>query len=180
LKSSGEEIAAVIERIRKSQGLDDIDAKGQIEPELVAALSKFNKVWTLTKFLESKTEIFEKAPDVEAEGISKLQAQFFLQARAAYTSLDAKEGSASTIAIYILPDQIPNNVFSNIQRYMTAICSPLAKLVEEDSKHVRQDRYTMQLVSLGTARGKRGYQWQILDDDKWAVFIRVVLASRNM
>jgi hypothetical protein len=166
LKSSEQEIDAVIERIRNSKGLDDTDAKSQIEPELVAALSKFNQGWKLDKFLVSKTKIFEKAPDVEAEGISKLQAQFFLQARAAYTSLDAPEGSVPTIAIHILPDVIPSSVFSNIRNYMAATCVPLMKLVEEAGKTVRQDRYTMQLISLGTPKGKRGHQWQKLDDEK--------------
>jgi hypothetical protein len=117
--------------LRKSQGLDDADAKSQIGPELVAALSKFNQGWRLDEFLERKTQIFKKAPDVEAEGISKLQAQFFLQARAAYTSLEATEGSVPTVAIHILPDEIPNSIFSNIQDYMTATCVPLAKLVEK-------------------------------------------------
>ena len=85
---------------------------------------------------------------------------------AAYTSLDAKEGPASTVAIHIPPDQIPNNAISNIQRYMATICGPLAKLAEEDSKNVRQDRYTTQFISLSVTRGKYGYQWQIIDDDK--------------
>jgi hypothetical protein len=49
---------------------------------------------------------------------------------------------------------------------MAATCVPLIKLVEEAGKTVRQDRYTMQLVSLGTARGKHGHQWQKLDDEK--------------
>ena len=159
LKSSEEEIDSVIERIRKNKGLDDADAKSQIEPELVAALSKFNKGWKLDKFLQGKTEIFKQPSDIEAEGISKLQAQFVLQARAAYTSLDAAEGSVPTVAIHILPDEIPSSVFSNIQNYMAATCIPLAKLVKEAGKTVRQDRYTMQLISLGTAMGKRGYQW---------------------
>jgi hypothetical protein len=115
LKSSEQETDTVIERIRNSKGLDDADAKSQIEPELVAAFSKFNQGWKLDKFLTSKTTIFERAPDVEAEGISKLQAQFFLQARAAYTSLDAPEGSVPTVAIHILPDEIPSSIFSNIR-----------------------------------------------------------------
>jgi hypothetical protein len=166
LKSSEQEIDTVIERIRNSKGLDDADAKSQIEPELVAALSKFNQGWKLDKFLTSKAHIFERALDVEAEGISKLQAQFFLQARAAYTSLDASEGSVPTVAIHILPDEIPSSVFSNIRNYMAATCVPLIKLVEEAGMTVRQDRYTMQLISLGTARGKRGHQWQKLDDEK--------------
>ncbi|KAF2259803.1 hypothetical protein CC78DRAFT_548039 [Lojkania enalia] len=89
LESSEREIQDVIERIRNSKGLDDADAKSQIEPELVAALSRFNRGWKLDKFLVNKTQTFGKAPNIEAEGISKLQAQFFLQARAAYTSLDA-------------------------------------------------------------------------------------------
>lgn len=78
LKASEQEIHDVIERIRKSQGLDDADAESQIEPELVAALSRFNRGWKLDKFLVNKTQIFGKAPDIKAEGISKLQAQFFL------------------------------------------------------------------------------------------------------
>jgi hypothetical protein len=116
--------------------------------------------------LASKTQIFKRTPDVEAEGISKLQAQFFLQARAAYTSLDAPEGSVPTVAIHILPDEIPSSVFSNIRNYMAATCVPLTNLVEEAGKAVRQDRYTMQLISLGTATGRRGNQWQKLDDEK--------------
>jgi hypothetical protein len=40
----------------------------------------------------------------------------------------------------------------------------LIELAKEGGKTVRQDRYMMQLVSLGSARGKRGYQWQKLDD----------------
>jgi hypothetical protein len=116
--------------------------------------------------LTSKTHIFKRAPDVEAEGILKLQAQFFLQARAAHTSLDASEGSVPTVAIHILPDEIPSSVFSNIRNYMAATCVPLIKLVEEAGKTVRQDCYTMQLISLGTTRGKCGHQWQKLDDEK--------------
>ncbi|CAI6342342.1 unnamed protein product [Periconia digitata] len=166
LKSSEQEIHDVIERIRNSRGLDDADAKSQIEPELVAALSRFNRGWKLEKFLVNKTQIFGKAPDIEAEGISKLQAQFFLQARAAYTSLDATEGSVPTVAVHILPDEIPSSVFNNIRNYMATTCTPLTKLVEETGKTVRQDRYTMQLISLCTARGKHGHQWQKLDDEK--------------
>jgi hypothetical protein len=164
LKSSEQEIDTVIERIRNSKGLDDADAKSQIEPELVAALSKVNQGWKLDKLLTSKTHIFERAPDVEAEGISKLQAQLFLQARAAYTSLDASEGSVPIVAIHILPDEIPSRVFSNIPDYIAATCVPLIKLVEEAGKTIRQDRYIMQLISLGTA--KCGHQWQKLDDKK--------------
>jgi len=166
LKASEQEIHDVIERIRKSQGLDDVDAKSQIEPELVAALSRFNRGWKLDKFLVNKTQIFGKAPDIKAEGISKLQAQFFLQARAAYTSLEAPEGSVPTVAIHILPDEIPSSVFNNVRNYIATTCIPLTKLVEEGGKTVRQDRYTMQLISLCTARGKCGPQWQRLDDEK--------------
>jgi hypothetical protein len=166
LKSSEQEIHEAIKRIRNSKGLDDADAKSQIEPELVAALSRFNRGWKLDKFLVNKTQIFGKAPDIEAEGISKLQAQFFLQARAAYDSLDAPEGSVPTVAVHILPDEIPSSIFNNIRNYMATTCFPLTKLVEEAGKTVRQDRYTMQLISLCTARGKRGHQWQKLDDEK--------------
>ena len=166
LKSSEQEIHDVIERIRNSKGLDDADAKSQIEPELVAALSRFNRGWKLDKFLVNKTQIFGKASDIEAEGISKLQAQFFLQARAAYTSLDAPEGSIPTVAVHILPDEIPSSVFDNIQSYMATTCIPLNKLVEKGGKTARQDRYTMQLISLCTTTGTLGHQWQKLDDGK--------------
>ncbi|PVH90438.1 hypothetical protein DM02DRAFT_502344, partial [Periconia macrospinosa] len=166
LKSSEKEIHDVIEMIRNSKGLDDADAKSQIEPGLVAALSRFNRAWRLDKFLANQTHIFEKASDIEAGGISKLQAQFFLQARAAYASLDATEGSAPTIAVHILPEKISSSALDNIRKYMAATRIPLSKLVEESGKTVRQDRYTMQLISLGTARGKGGHQWQKLDDEK--------------
>jgi hypothetical protein len=166
LKSSEEEIDAAIERIRSSKGLDDADAKSQIEPELVCALSKFNQGWKLDEFLTNKTNIFGNTPNVQAEGISKLQAQFYLQARAAYTSLDASEGSVPTVAMHILPDVIPSSIFNNIRNYLVAMCSPLPRLIAEAGKTVRQDRYTIQLISLGTSRGKCGDQWQKLDDEK--------------
>ena len=112
------------------------------------------------------TQIFGKEPDIEASGISKLKAQFFLHARAAYTSLDTPEGSIPTVAVHILPDEIPDSVFDNIQSYMATTWIPLNKLVEKGGKTTRHDRYTMQLVSLCTARERLGHQWQKLDDEK--------------
>jgi len=64
LKCGEAEIHGVIERLRKNQGLDDADAKSQIQPVLVAALSKFIRVWTLDEFLREKDKIFEAPPDV--------------------------------------------------------------------------------------------------------------------
>src|ERR1700712_2888037 len=54
LKSSEQEIETVIERIRNNKGLDDADAKSRIEPELVAALSKFNQGWRLERFWQTR------------------------------------------------------------------------------------------------------------------------------
>lgn len=158
LKSSKQEIHDVIEKIKNNKGLDDADTKSQIKPQLIAALSRFNQGWKLEKFLVNKTQIFGKAPDIKAEGISKLQAQFFLQARAAYTSLDAPKGSVPTVAVHILPEGIPSSIFNNIRNYIATTCILLIKLARETGKTVRQDRYTMQLISLSTARGKHRHQ----------------------
>lgn len=166
LKPIEQEIDNVIEMIRNSKGLDDSDAKSQIEPVLVAALSKFNRGWPLDKFLPNQTQIFGKTSDIEAGGISKLQAQFHLQTRAAYASLAATEGSVPTIAVHILPERISSSTLDNIRKYIAATRIPLSKLVGQAGKAVRQDRYMMQLISLGTARGNGGHQWQNLDDEK--------------
>ncbi len=76
-------------------------------------------------------------------------------------------GSMPTVAIHILPDSVPSSIFANIQRSMAAVRVPLSTLVDAGrsaGKPVRQDRYTIQLVSLGTSRRHCGAQWQIVDD----------------
>lgn len=167
LKSSAEEIDITIKRIQEHKELDDSDAKAQIEPQIVASLATFNKAWKLDEFLAKKTEIFSKRSDVEAQGISKLQAQFFLQAQAACTSMEGTEGSIPTIAIHLVPDKIPSTTFDNVKSYVGVTLNLVRNLlVEAPTKDAeRVDRYTMQIVSLGTlANG--GTQWRKLDDLK--------------
>ena len=166
LRTLAEAITRVIDKIEKSN-LDDNDDKAQIEPELVAGLSQFTQGWKLDDFLEKKTQIFAKESDVNAQSTSKLLAQFYLQVRAACTSLEDEDGAVPRISVLSLPDIIPRATFTTIQRYMKSAYMPLAQRVKEAGKEARQDLYTMMLISLGTVEGgANGGQWREMDDQK--------------
>ncbi|KAL0930275.1 uncharacterized protein CTRU02_212502 [Colletotrichum truncatum] len=164
ITTAEQRISTVIEKIRWNRDIGDVDVKNQIEPEVVAALSRFAKSWTLDEFLESQDQIMSEPSTVNAAGISKLQAQFILQAQVAQASLISDNGATPTVAISFLPDEIPNVTLINIKKQLKAVFVPLAKRVKESEKSLRQDLYTMQLVSLGTNHSKGGQQWRELDD----------------
>ncbi|KAL0929592.1 uncharacterized protein CTRU02_215491 [Colletotrichum truncatum] len=161
--TSEERIDAAINKIRHSREIGDSDAKSQVEPELVAALSRFTQEWPLDEFLMRKDEICDQAPTVTAEGISKLQAQFILQTRVAYASLTSETGAAPTVAISFVPDEIPNITLTNIKRHLKTVFDILSEEVNEFGKAMRHDLYTIQLISLGTTSSRGGGQWNILD-----------------
>ncbi|WQF76877.1 hypothetical protein CDEST_01891 [Colletotrichum destructivum] len=157
-------ISAVIDKVRWNRDIGDVDFKIQIEPEVVAGLSRFAKSWKLGEFVESHDQIMSESPTVVAAGISKLQAQFILQAQVAQASLTSDNGATPTVAISFLPDEIPNVTLINIKKQLKSVFVPLAKRVKESEKSLRQDLYTMQLVSLGSTYSKGGQQWKELDD----------------
>ncbi|KAK1966804.1 hypothetical protein LY78DRAFT_680657 [Colletotrichum sublineola] len=157
-------ITAVIDKIRWNRDIGDVDVKNQIEPEVVAALSRFAKSWQLGEIVASYDRIMNEAPTVMAAGISKLQAQFILQAQVAQASLTSDNGATPTVAISFVPDQIPNVTLINIKKQLKSVFVPLAERVKASEKSLRQDLYTMQLVSLGTTHSKGGQQWRELDD----------------
>lgn len=63
-----------------AQGSSDADIHNQVEPEIIANLSPFVETWNLDEFGEIHKEIINKLPTLSTAGISKLQAQFILQA----------------------------------------------------------------------------------------------------
>ncbi|KAK1447949.1 hypothetical protein CTAM01_17361, partial [Colletotrichum tamarilloi] len=72
-------ISAVIDHVRHSRDVGDVDIKHQVEPEIVVALSRFAKSWSLDDFMDAHEKIMGEPPTLHAAGISKLQAQFILQ-----------------------------------------------------------------------------------------------------
>ncbi|OHE90229.1 hypothetical protein CORC01_14479 [Colletotrichum orchidophilum] len=157
-------ISAVIDQVRRNGDLGDVDVKNQVEPELVAALSRFAKSWSLDEFMEMHEKIMGEPPTLNAAGISKLQAQFILQAQVARASLTSDNGATPTISVSFLPDDVPNVTLINIKKQWKTLFVPLAKRVKESEKSLRQDLYTMQLISLGSAHSKGGQQWKELDE----------------
>ncbi|KAK2051083.1 hypothetical protein LY76DRAFT_651558, partial [Colletotrichum caudatum] len=157
-------ISAVIDKVRWNRDIGDVDVKNQIEPELVAALSRFAKSWQLGEIVASYDQVMNESPTVMATGISKLQAQFILQAQVAQASLTSDNGATPTVAISFVPDEIPNVTLINIKKQLKSVFVPLAERVKASEKSLRQDLYTMQLVSLGTTHSKGGQQWRELDD----------------
>ncbi|KXH46326.1 hypothetical protein CSAL01_09029 [Colletotrichum salicis] len=157
-------ISAVIDQVRRNRDLGDVDVKNQVEPELVAALSRFAETWSLDEFMEMHEKIMSEPPTLNAAGISKLQAQFILQAQVARASLTSDNGATPTISVNFLPDDVPNVTLINIKKQWKALFVPLARRVKESEKSLRQDLYTMQLISLGSARSKGGQQWKELDE----------------
>ncbi|KAK2728911.1 hypothetical protein CKAH01_10739 [Colletotrichum kahawae] len=164
LKTAENRVNAVIEKIRWNRDLGDVDAKNQVEPEIVAALARFAKTWDLDELVEMHEKITSEPPTLNVSGILKLQAQFILQAHVAQASLASDNGATPTISISFVPDEIPNVTLINIKRQCRALFAPLAKRVKESEKSLRQDLYTMQLISLGTPHGNGGQQWKELDD----------------
>ncbi|KAE9571006.1 hypothetical protein CGMCC3_g12953 [Colletotrichum fructicola] len=157
-------ISSVIDSVRWHRDLGDADVHNQVEPEIVAALAAFAKVWNLDEFVETHERITSEPPNLNAAGVSKLQAQFILQAQVAETSLTSDNGATPTISISFVPDGIPNVTLINIKKHWRALFVPLARRVKESEKSLRQDLFTMQLISLGSAHGKGGQQWKELDD----------------
>ncbi|KAH7120652.1 hypothetical protein EDB81DRAFT_914380 [Dactylonectria macrodidyma] len=158
-----EEIDSVIETLRKETGFDDLDAKSQIEPPIVAALSTFNQGWMLKDFLENKQTVFNDLEPVKADGGSKLQAQFFLQCRATFNSLTLDSRAKPTVTINLLPDVIANDVASTIEKHLAVVDIPLKMRVDEAESATRQDRSGIQLISFGN-NYKGGAQWSRFDD----------------
>ncbi|KAK7422001.1 hypothetical protein QQZ08_009722 [Neonectria magnoliae] len=163
IKAAKDEISTVIKTLRNATELDDLDAKSQIEPAIVAALSSFNKGWVLKHFLENRHTIFNDLEPVNADGDSKLQAQFFLQCRATFTSLTSDGGGKPTVTINILPDLIAHDVANTIKKHFAMVDIPLKKRVDEAQSSNRQDRSGIQLISLGNS-DKGGAQWAYFDD----------------
>ncbi|KAH9225284.1 hypothetical protein K456DRAFT_59618, partial [Colletotrichum gloeosporioides 23] len=164
LKTAEHRISAVIEKIRWNRDLGDVDVKSQVEPELVAALARFAKTWDLDEFVDMHEKIMSEPPTLNVSGILKLQAQFILQANVAQASLTSDNGATPTISISFVPDEIPNVTLINIKKQCKALFAPLARRVKESEKALRQDLYTMHLISLGTPHSKGGQQWKELDD----------------
>ncbi|KAJ0360099.1 hypothetical protein COL26b_014186 [Colletotrichum chrysophilum] len=164
LKTAEQRISAVIEKIRWNRDLGDVDVKSQVEPELVAALARFAKTWDLDEFMDMHEKITSEPPTLNVSGILKLQAQFILQANVAQASLTSDNGATPTISISFVPDEIPNVTLINIKKQCRALFAPLARRVKESEKALRQDLYTMHLISLGTPHSKGGQQWKELDD----------------
>lgn len=168
LKSNAQEIDDLISKIGMNNDLDDANVKRLIEPALVAALSQYHKGWKIADYLTDHPESSEDQDSIKAEGISKLQAQFLLQARAACTSLESSEGSIPTIAINFVPPVIPNAVYQNVKRYLQATQRSLkerAASQDPDERQDRQDLFAIQFVSLNiNDNGNGRSQWQRLDD----------------
>ncbi|KAK0367917.1 hypothetical protein CLIM01_14724 [Colletotrichum limetticola] len=157
-------ISAVIDQVRHSRDVGDVDVKHQVEPEIVAALSRFAKSWSLDDFMDAHEKIMGEPPTLHAAGISKLQAQFILQAQVARASLTSDNGATPTVSVSFLPDNVPNVTLINIKKQWKTLFVPLARRVKESEKSLRQDLYTMQLVSLGSAHSNGGQQWKELDE----------------
>ncbi|KPM45142.1 hypothetical protein AK830_g1314 [Neonectria ditissima] len=162
-QATKDEIATAIETLREETELDDLDAKFQLEPAVVAALSSFNQGWILKDFLENRQNIFNDLEPVNADGDSKLQAQFFLQCRATFINLTSDAAAKPTVTINILPDVVAHDVANTIEQHFAVVDIPLKRRVDEARSSTRQDRSGIQLISLGNM-DKGGTQWSHFDD----------------
>ncbi|GJC91047.1 hypothetical protein ColLi_13885 [Colletotrichum liriopes] len=70
--TSEQKINELVKRLRETQDLDNSSAKDLMEPELVAALSKFAQEWQLEYFLQNQEAIFSAPHTIMANGVSKI------------------------------------------------------------------------------------------------------------
>ena len=154
---------AIGEAIERAHALDDSTARGLIEPEVFAALARYDKGWELSKFLATHQKIFQEERSIQVKPISELRAQFSLIFRAAEASFSS-ETATPTIAISFLPPSVPKATFSSMKKGLFDSVKVLQRTARSVKDSERQDSYSAQMVSL--CHGKGGEQWQQIDDLK--------------